>query len=195
MSWNLSLALQFISHLHLTMWSVLLRMTVTTVYFGHAEQISQESYLYVDCGSNTTSPNGHVIHWHFTPWIQAAAGTVCTLEGSRESPWVVLGAVHGRCHVRTMAQLQAECSQTYSRMTFVDRCTLDVVLLTLDCSALLVHCGLTLLNTSDVKGTHHKLVSFATYLLQSHKAVFYIVLLWTTNIFSFHYLWFLRSEP
>ncbi|KAK2831590.1 hypothetical protein Q7C36_016676 [Tachysurus vachellii] len=37
---------------------VIIQMTVTTVYFGHAEQVSQESYLYVDCGSNTTSLNG-----------------------------------------------------------------------------------------------------------------------------------------
>lgn len=63
--WKLSL--QFISCLYYMM-SVFLRMTVTTVYFGHAEQVSQESYLYVDCGSNTTSPNGHmtVIQWHYT---------------------------------------------------------------------------------------------------------------------------------
>ncbi|XP_036419907.1 transmembrane protein 106Ba [Colossoma macropomum] len=40
---------------------VMMQMTVTTVYFGHAEQISQERYLYVDCGSNTTSLNGHMM--------------------------------------------------------------------------------------------------------------------------------------
>uniref|UniRef100_F7BZF0 Transmembrane protein 106B n=1 Tax=Callithrix jacchus TaxID=9483 RepID=F7BZF0_CALJA len=28
--------------------------TVTTTYFGHSEQISQERYQYVDCGRNTT---------------------------------------------------------------------------------------------------------------------------------------------
>ncbi|KAM9468896.1 transmembrane protein 106Ba [Clarias gariepinus] len=39
---------------------VIMQMTVTTVYFGHAEQISQESYLYVDCGTNTTNSNGHM---------------------------------------------------------------------------------------------------------------------------------------
>lgn len=35
-------------------------MTVTVMYFGHAEQVSQEKYLYVDCGSNTTSSHGHM---------------------------------------------------------------------------------------------------------------------------------------
>uniref|UniRef100_A0A8C9A4U1 Transmembrane protein 106B n=1 Tax=Prolemur simus TaxID=1328070 RepID=A0A8C9A4U1_PROSS len=30
------------------------RVTVTTTYFGHSEQISQERYQYVDCGRNTT---------------------------------------------------------------------------------------------------------------------------------------------
>ncbi|KAL7832087.1 hypothetical protein AOLI_G00296350 [Acnodon oligacanthus] len=39
---------------------IMMQMTVTTVYFGHAEQISQEKYLYVDCGTNTTSLNGHM---------------------------------------------------------------------------------------------------------------------------------------
>uniref|UniRef100_A0A8D0HMK7 Transmembrane protein 106B n=1 Tax=Sphenodon punctatus TaxID=8508 RepID=A0A8D0HMK7_SPHPU len=29
-------------------------VTVTTSYFGHSEQISQERYQYVDCGGNTT---------------------------------------------------------------------------------------------------------------------------------------------
>lgn len=38
---------------------VLMRMTVTAVYFGHAEQVSQEKYLYVDCGANTTSSHQH----------------------------------------------------------------------------------------------------------------------------------------
>lgn len=33
---------------------VFLRVTVTTSYFGHSEQISQERYQYVDCGGNTT---------------------------------------------------------------------------------------------------------------------------------------------
>ncbi|KAF5908598.1 transmembrane protein [Clarias magur] len=34
---------------------VMMQVTVTTVYFGHAEQVSQEMYQYVDCGGNTTS--------------------------------------------------------------------------------------------------------------------------------------------
>ncbi|NXU62921.1 T106B protein, partial [Horornis vulcanius] len=34
--------------------SVFLRVTVTTSYLGHPEQISQERYQYVDCGGNTT---------------------------------------------------------------------------------------------------------------------------------------------
>lgn len=46
---------------------VIMQMTVTTVYFGHAEQVSQESYLYVDCGSNTTSLNSHMIQGHYMP--------------------------------------------------------------------------------------------------------------------------------
>ncbi|XP_066530121.1 transmembrane protein 106B isoform X2 [Hoplias malabaricus] len=33
---------------------VMLQVTVTTAYFGHAEQVSQEMYQYVDCGGNTT---------------------------------------------------------------------------------------------------------------------------------------------
>lgn len=33
------------------------RVTVTTSYFGHVEQVSQEMYQYVDCGGNTTSPH------------------------------------------------------------------------------------------------------------------------------------------
>ncbi|XP_078519908.1 transmembrane protein 106B [Lissotriton helveticus] len=33
---------------------VMMQVTVTTVYFGHSEQISQEGYQYVDCGGNTT---------------------------------------------------------------------------------------------------------------------------------------------
>lgn len=33
---------------------------VTTSYFGHTEQVSQEMYQYVDCGGNTTSLHGHV---------------------------------------------------------------------------------------------------------------------------------------
>lgn len=41
---------------------VMMQMTVTTVCFGHIEQVSQEKYLYVDCGSNTTSSHGHMIH-------------------------------------------------------------------------------------------------------------------------------------
>ncbi|XP_057207075.1 transmembrane protein 106Ba [Triplophysa rosa] len=39
---------------------VMMQMTVTAVYFGHAEQVSQEKYLYVDCGANTTSSHGHM---------------------------------------------------------------------------------------------------------------------------------------
>ncbi|KAK2880854.1 hypothetical protein Q8A67_018122 [Cirrhinus molitorella] len=39
---------------------VMMQMTVTVMYFGHAEQVSQENYLYVDCGSNTTSTRGHM---------------------------------------------------------------------------------------------------------------------------------------
>ncbi|TRY94147.1 hypothetical protein DNTS_026140 [Danionella cerebrum] len=34
---------------------VMMQMTVTAVYFGHAEQVSLEKYLYVDCGANSTS--------------------------------------------------------------------------------------------------------------------------------------------
>ncbi|XP_026112786.1 transmembrane protein 106B [Carassius auratus] len=34
---------------------VMMQITVTTVYFGHAEQVSQEMYQYVDCGGNTTA--------------------------------------------------------------------------------------------------------------------------------------------
>lgn len=37
---------------------VMMQVTVTTVYFGHAEQVSQEMYQYVDCGGNTTSVRG-----------------------------------------------------------------------------------------------------------------------------------------
>ncbi|CAF93247.1 unnamed protein product, partial [Tetraodon nigroviridis] len=33
---------------------VMMQVTVTTTYFGHAEQVSQEMYQYVDCGGNTT---------------------------------------------------------------------------------------------------------------------------------------------
>ncbi|KAF0883300.1 transmembrane protein 106B [Hyaena hyaena] len=33
---------------------VMMQVTVTTTYFGHSEQISQERYQYVDCGRNTT---------------------------------------------------------------------------------------------------------------------------------------------
>ncbi|XP_071780498.1 transmembrane protein 106Ba [Centroberyx gerrardi] len=39
---------------------VMMQVTVTTSYFGHAEQVSQEMYQYVDCGGNTTSLHGHV---------------------------------------------------------------------------------------------------------------------------------------
>lgn len=37
---------------------VMMQVTVTTTYFGHAEQVSQEMYQYVDCGGNTTSIRG-----------------------------------------------------------------------------------------------------------------------------------------
>ncbi|KAG7457517.1 hypothetical protein MATL_G00228020 [Megalops atlanticus] len=37
---------------------VMMQVTVTTAYFGHAEQVSQEMYQYVDCGGNTTSLHG-----------------------------------------------------------------------------------------------------------------------------------------
>ncbi|XP_015248178.1 PREDICTED: transmembrane protein 106B [Cyprinodon variegatus] len=39
---------------------VMMQVTVTTSYFGHTEQVSQEMYQYVDCGGNTTSMHGHV---------------------------------------------------------------------------------------------------------------------------------------
>jgi hypothetical protein len=34
------------------------RVTVTTAYFGHMEQVTQEMYQYVDCGGNTTTVRG-----------------------------------------------------------------------------------------------------------------------------------------
>ncbi|XP_068188805.1 transmembrane protein 106B-like [Antennarius striatus] len=37
---------------------VMTQVTVTTTYFGHAEQVSQEMYQYVDCGGNTTALRG-----------------------------------------------------------------------------------------------------------------------------------------
>uniref|UniRef100_A0A8C2E911 Transmembrane protein 106B n=1 Tax=Cyprinus carpio TaxID=7962 RepID=A0A8C2E911_CYPCA len=39
---------------------VMMQMSVTVLYFGHAEQVCQENYQYVDCGSNTTSSRGHM---------------------------------------------------------------------------------------------------------------------------------------
>ncbi|XP_008566496.1 PREDICTED: transmembrane protein 106B [Galeopterus variegatus] len=33
---------------------LMMQVTVTTTYFGHSEQTSQERYQYVDCGRNTT---------------------------------------------------------------------------------------------------------------------------------------------
>ncbi|XP_075901871.1 transmembrane protein 106Ba [Nelusetta ayraudi] len=39
---------------------VMMQVTVTTSYFGHSEQVSQEMYQYVDCGGNTTSLHEHV---------------------------------------------------------------------------------------------------------------------------------------
>ncbi|XP_055019732.1 transmembrane protein 106B-like [Boleophthalmus pectinirostris] len=41
---------------------VMMLVTVTTSYFGHAEQVSQETYQYVDCGANTTTL--HSAHTH-----------------------------------------------------------------------------------------------------------------------------------
>ncbi|KAK1173174.1 transmembrane protein 106B-like [Acipenser oxyrinchus oxyrinchus] len=38
---------------------VMMQVTVTTAYFGHTEQVSQERYQYVDCGGNTTYLHGH----------------------------------------------------------------------------------------------------------------------------------------
>ncbi|XP_076156987.1 transmembrane protein 106B [Alosa pseudoharengus] len=40
---------------------VMMQVMVTTVYFGHAEQVSQEMYQYVDCGGNTTSLHTHSV--------------------------------------------------------------------------------------------------------------------------------------
>ncbi|XP_037329419.1 transmembrane protein 106B isoform X1 [Pungitius pungitius] len=37
---------------------VMMQVTVTTTYFGHVEQVSQEMYQYVDCGGNTTTIKG-----------------------------------------------------------------------------------------------------------------------------------------
>ncbi|XP_077577878.1 transmembrane protein 106B-like [Stigmatopora nigra] len=39
---------------------VMMQITVTTSYFGHTEQVSQEKFQYVDCGGNTTSLHGHI---------------------------------------------------------------------------------------------------------------------------------------
>ncbi|XP_077405190.1 transmembrane protein 106B-like [Vanacampus margaritifer] len=36
----------------------MMQVTVTTTYFSHAEQVSQEMYQYVDCGGNTPSNSG-----------------------------------------------------------------------------------------------------------------------------------------
>ncbi|XP_045144586.1 transmembrane protein 106B [Echinops telfairi] len=38
---------------------LMMQVTVTTTYFGHPEQTSQERYQYVDCGRNTTYHLGH----------------------------------------------------------------------------------------------------------------------------------------
>lgn len=116
--------ISIITFFYILLWSVYSRMTVTTVYFGHAEQVSQESYLYVDCGSNTTSLNGR--QWYSDMlWNSAAARTTSTLKDIREC---LLVAVHE--HVWTRVKLQPECSQTHLSMTFVDRCTLEKVVLT-----------------------------------------------------------------
>nr|XP_046183530.1 transmembrane protein 106B-like [Oncorhynchus gorbuscha] len=37
---------------------VMMQVTVTTAYFGHMEQVTQEMYQYVDCGGNTTTVRG-----------------------------------------------------------------------------------------------------------------------------------------
>lgn len=37
---------------------VMMHVTVSTSYFGHTEQVSQEMYQYIDCGGNTTSTRG-----------------------------------------------------------------------------------------------------------------------------------------
>ncbi|XP_028836172.1 transmembrane protein 106Ba [Denticeps clupeoides] len=39
---------------------VMMQLTITTVYFGHTEQVSREVYQYVDCGGNTTTLHSHV---------------------------------------------------------------------------------------------------------------------------------------
>ncbi|KAK7124891.1 hypothetical protein R3I94_019074 [Phoxinus phoxinus] len=44
---------------------VMMQITVTTVYFGHAEQVSQEMYQYVDCGGNSTALHEYSLN---TPW-------------------------------------------------------------------------------------------------------------------------------
>lgn len=49
-----------------------LRVTVTTSYFGHTEQVSQEMYQYVDCGGNTTSLHGGVQVYQ---WKKGGAAT------------------------------------------------------------------------------------------------------------------------
>lgn len=46
---------------------VMMQVTVTTTYFGHAEQVSQEMYQYVDCGANTTSLRGMTRPFSFPP--------------------------------------------------------------------------------------------------------------------------------
>uniref|UniRef100_A0A3B3SG96 Transmembrane protein 106B n=1 Tax=Paramormyrops kingsleyae TaxID=1676925 RepID=A0A3B3SG96_9TELE len=38
---------------------VLVMVTITTSYFSHTEQVSQERYQYVDCGGNSTSTGRH----------------------------------------------------------------------------------------------------------------------------------------
>ncbi|XP_058038246.1 transmembrane protein 106B isoform X3 [Ahaetulla prasina] len=37
---------------------MMMQVTVTTSYFGHSEQVSQERYQYVDCGGNTSYKPG-----------------------------------------------------------------------------------------------------------------------------------------
>uniref|UniRef100_W5MZE6 Transmembrane protein 106B n=1 Tax=Lepisosteus oculatus TaxID=7918 RepID=W5MZE6_LEPOC len=46
---------------------VMMQVTVTTTYFGHAEQVSQERYQYVDCGGNTTYLHGSKVSNVLTP--------------------------------------------------------------------------------------------------------------------------------
>uniref|UniRef100_A0A3Q3KGD2 Transmembrane protein 106B n=1 Tax=Mastacembelus armatus TaxID=205130 RepID=A0A3Q3KGD2_9TELE len=44
---------------------VMMQVTVSTSYFGHAEQVSQEMYQYVDCGANNTTTRGMIKLFNF----------------------------------------------------------------------------------------------------------------------------------